>query len=153
VTASGLCAAFLLVPLVSLHAAEVTLPESYKSDGENLIAAFKGESIRRTRPIFWEWRGGGADPDFWLRLAVRDGDWKLTLTSDGSRTELYQLTNDRAEAKDVAKDHPEIIARLTKLAQDWKATLPDKPDLSCISTAARDKEKSKSKNHSSTTTP
>ena len=46
------------------------------------------------------------------------------MTDDAKRVELHRLTDDRAEAADVAKDHPDIVARLTKLALDWKATLP-----------------------------
>jgi N-acetylgalactosamine-6-sulfatase len=55
------------------------------------------------------------------------------MTEDAKRVELHQLVNDRAEAKDVAKEHPEIVARLSKLVLDWKATLPEKPNPECIS--------------------
>ena len=114
-------------------AAGVKLPDDYKGDGENLLDAFHGKPITRTRPIFWEWRGPNPEPDWWPRLAVRDGDWKLTMTEDAKRVELHQLVNDRAEAKDVSKEHPEIVARLSKLVLDWKATLPEKPNPECIS--------------------
>ena len=57
-----------------------------------------------------------------------------------SASELHHLTDDRAEAADVAKDHPEIVARLTKLALDWKATLPEKPNPECISTTGHGNE-------------
>jgi hypothetical protein len=78
-----------------------------------------------------------ADPDYWPRLAVRDGDWKLVMTDDGKRVELHHLAHDRAEAEDVAKDHPDIVARLSKLVLDWKATLPAAPNPECLSTQAR----------------
>jgi N-acetylgalactosamine-6-sulfatase len=120
-------------------AAGIQLPESYPSDGENLLSAFKGEPVRRTRPIFWEWRGGGGAPDFWPRLAVRDGDWKLVLPDQGEHAELFNIPADRAEAKDVAKGHPEIAERLTRMARDWQATLPKQPDPACISAADRRK--------------
>jgi hypothetical protein len=68
---------------------------------------------------------------------VRDGDWKLLLTADAQRVALHRLTTDRAEAVDLAKDHPEIVARLTQLALAWKATLPTTVDPSCISVADR----------------
>jgi arylsulfatase A-like enzyme len=116
-------------------AAGVKLPNDYQPDGENLLEAFNGKAITRTRPIFWEWLGTKTEPDWWPRLAVRDNEWKLMMTEDGKRAELYQLLNDRAEAKDVAKDHPDIVARLTKLALDWKATLPEKPNPECLTTA------------------
>jgi N-acetylgalactosamine-6-sulfatase len=115
-------------------AAGVTLPADYKGDGENLLAAFDGKGITRTRPIFWEWRGNKTEPDWWPGLAVREGDWKLALTEDAKRVELHQVLADRAEAQDVAKEYPDIVARLTKLALDWKATLPEKPDPACLTT-------------------
>ncbi len=114
-------------------AAGVKLPEDYHGDGENLLAAFNGEKVSRTRPIFWEWRGTDKEPDWWPRLGVREGDWKLVMTYDAKRVELHQLIGDRAEAHDSAKEHPEIVAHLTKLALDWKATLPKKPNPDCIS--------------------
>ncbi len=116
-------------------AASVALPADYKGDGENLIDVFNGKHQARTRPIFWEWQGKAAEPDWWPRLAVRDGDWKLMLTADAKRAELHNLAKDRAEAKNLAKDHPEIVARLTKLVLDWKATLPEKPNPDCLTTA------------------
>ncbi len=125
-------------------AAGVTLPTDYKGDGENLLEAFNGKSIPRTRPIFWDWQGKAAEPDWWPRLAVRDGDWKLVMMDDTKRVELHHLTHDRTEAMDVSKDHPEIVARLTKLALEWKATLPTKPNPECLtsqSTAERPKAK------------
>lgn len=118
-------------------AAGITLPPDYRGDGENLLAALQGQPAKRTRPIFWDWTGKAADPHWWPRLAVRDGDWKLLLTADAKRLALHRLTTDRAEAVDVAKDHPEIVARLTQLALAWKATLPTTVDASCISAADR----------------
>ena len=115
-------------------AAGVKLPAGYHGDGENLLDAFNGKANARRRPIFWEWLGNKTEPDWWPRLAVRDGDWKLTMTADAKRVELHRLTDDRAEAADVAKDHPDIVARLTRLALDWKATLPEKPNPECLTT-------------------
>ncbi|HEY2574573.1 MAG TPA: sulfatase-like hydrolase/transferase, partial [Verrucomicrobiaceae bacterium] len=118
-------------------AAEIPLPAEYRGDGENLLAAFSGKSVSRTRPIFWEWTGKNAEPDWWPRLAVREGEWKLVLTDDTKRVELHRIPSDRAESTDNAKDYPEVVARLTKLVLDWKATLPPKPDEACISATDR----------------
>lgn len=118
-------------------AAGVALPPDYRGDGENLLAALKGQAVPRTRPIFWDWTGKAAEPDYWPRLSVRDGDWKLLLTADAKRVALHRVTTDRAEAIDVASKHPEIVARLTKQALAWKATLPTTVDPSCISVIDR----------------
>jgi len=125
-----------LLPTVCA-AAGITLPSDYHGDGENLLAALQGQPVKRTKPVFWAWTGKAADPDWWPRLAVRDGDWKLLLTDAAKRVALHRLSTDRAEAVDVARDHPEIVARLTQLALAWHATLPTTVDPSCISTADR----------------
>lgn len=114
-------------------AAGVALPAGYRGDGENLLAAFNGERVKRTRPIFWEWQGYAGEPDWWPRLAVRDGEWKLMMTADGKRVELHRIPNDFAEAKDLSGQYPEVVARLVKMAQEWKSTLPGHPDPACIS--------------------
>lgn len=113
-------------------AAGVKLPADYQGDGEDLLEAFNGKSIKRTRPIHWAWQGNKTEPDWWPRLAVREGDWKLVMTDDAKRVELHRLNADRAEAVDVAKKHPDIVARLSKLALEWKATLPEKPNPECL---------------------
>jgi N-acetylgalactosamine-6-sulfatase len=116
-------------------AAGVTPPTDANGDGENILPALKGESILRTRPIFWRTTYGNMKyPNFWPDLAVRDGDWKLVTTFDGQRVELHNLKSNRTEdiSKDQSKDHPEIVARLSKLVRDWYATLPTKADPSCL---------------------
>ena len=125
-------------------AAGVTVPGSYQGDGENLLAAFQGQPVVRTRPILWRWTGKSAEPDWWPRLAVREGEWKLLLTDDAKRVELHRLDGDRAESEDVAKAHPDVVARLRRLVLDWSSTLPAQPDPACISAADRAAERSES---------
>ena len=112
---------------------ECNRQSDYHGDGESILAALHGKPFNRSRPIFWEWLGTKAEPDWWPRLAVREGDWKLVLTDDTNRMELHRLSDDRAESTDLAKDYPDIVSRLAKLAFAWKATLPEKPDPECIS--------------------
>lgn len=118
-------------------AAGVTLPENYRGDGENLLEALLGKSVLKTRPIFWEWRGTQAEPDWWPRLAVREGDWKLLMNRDATRVSLHRLDADRRETMDASADNPAIVTRLSKLALDWKGTLPSSVNPSCVSEADR----------------
>ncbi len=117
-------------------AAGIALTADDRGDGENLLEALHGKPVQRTRPIFWQWTGFGGEPDWWPRLAVRDGDWKLLLDPEKDRAELYRLTDDRAESRDLAKEEPERVTRLRRMAQEWKATLPHGPDPACIGKAA-----------------
>jgi N-acetylgalactosamine-6-sulfatase len=128
-------------------AAGVSLPKGYEADGENLLDAFLGKPVTRTKPVFWECADVASGGDYWPRVAVRDGDWKLLMDRQGGRRELYHLSEDRAEAREVGAAHPEIVDRLTRLAMEWRATLPKQPNpaFCATQTPKRPKLREKSK--------
>lgn len=111
------------------------LPGDYKPDGESVLAAFKGESFERTKPIFWEWRGGSDKPYTWPSLAMREGKWKLLVNKKEGKMELYDLENDWAEKKDLAKENPEIVKELSDKIDAWKKSLPTTPSPNAMSKA------------------
>lgn len=114
-------------------AAGIPVPAADRGDGENLLPAWLGKPVRRATPIFWHIQGranGRSEP--WASYAMRDGDWKMYLSGDGSRTELHDLATDRSESKDVSEQHPEVISRMTAALNAWKATLPDTPNPVCV---------------------
>lgn len=113
-------------------AAGVTLPEGYVGDGENMLAAFTGKEVQRTKALFWDWTGTDRPQTNWPRWSIHDGDWKL-LADDGGRAELYGLASDPAEASDVAKANPEILQQLRAKLEAWKATLPKSLPADCLS--------------------
>jgi N-acetylgalactosamine-6-sulfatase len=129
---STVIAAVDLLPTLCA-AAGVALPGGYTPDGENVLPAFHGKPVDRAKPIFWEWRGTAAEPDWWPRLAVRDGDWKLLLSPEIERAELYHLVNDPREAKNVARDEPDRVAQMSRMAIEWQSTLPKSPPAACVS--------------------
>ena len=74
-----------------LEVAGAALPEGYAPDGESMLAAFKGEDFTRTKPIFWEWKGGDNQDFTWPSLGIRDGKWKLLVNASTGESELYDL--------------------------------------------------------------
>lgn len=118
-----------------LAAAGVPLPEDYQPDGENVLSAFKGEGFSRTKPIFWEWRGGDNQAYTWPSLAVRDGKWKLLVNKEQGRRELYNLEADWAETQDVSARFPEVVHALSDQLDHWKASLPTEPSSKALSSA------------------
>ena len=120
-----------LLPTVCA-ATGVKLPEGYQGDGEDMLAAFKGAEVKRTKPIFWDWTGTDRPTTNWARWAVHDGDWKL-LVDDGKRVELYRLTDDLAEANNLATDQADIVKDLRAKIDAWKATLPTSLPADCLS--------------------
>jgi len=46
------------------------------------------------------------------------------VNSDGHGAELYDLSVDPSESKNVAKDHPEETARLQSNLFQWRQSMP-----------------------------
>lgn len=103
---------------------------SEKLDGEDISQTLIGKSTdSRKAPIFWRrppdrpgfGHGFNEDnPD----LVVRDGDWKYLINLDGSDPQLYNLPKDPGESNNLAKQQPDLVARLDKALRAWNATMP-----------------------------
>lgn len=108
--------------------AGVALPDGLNPDGEDVSDIWLRGSRPRHRPLYWEWLfrvwGEEYQPPM---LAIRDGDWKLFSSHDGTLRELYNIPADRAEEHNVAEQHPEVVQRLSAQLQAWKESLPPSP--------------------------
>jgi arylsulfatase len=114
--------------------------EGRRIDGRDIGPLLRGEAAPVAKPVYCFWY---ADNQL---QAVREGGWKLFFPhtartmagqspgQDGTPgkyrplpvgKELYDLTTDRAESRDVAAEHPEIVARLEALAERARAELGD----------------------------
>lgn len=115
----------LLPTLASIAGAE--MPADLAPDGENVSDLWRGAERARAKPIFWEWRFDiPGDPAYKSpQLAVREGGWKLLCNPDGSNLELYFLSEDPEERRNVATEHPEKVALLKEKLMAWKASLPN----------------------------
>jgi len=124
---ASVLAAIDLVPSL-LALARVEPPAGVKYDGENLLDVLVGRSDRsREAPIFF-----GRPPDrknfYGFRnlpdLAVRHRQWKLLCDFNGGRPQLYDLSADVGETKNLAEAQPEIVSRLTKQVTTWYESMP-----------------------------
>ena len=114
-----------------LHVAGVELPDGFAPDGENVVSAFKGQPLERTKPIFWEWRGGVSKDYTWPSLGVRDGRWKLIVNKELGKMELYDEQKDWPEKADVSNKNPEVVEELSRQLDAWKKSLPLVPSEHC----------------------
>jgi arylsulfatase len=78
-------------------------------EGVTLAPSFSGGPIQRASPIFWEHEGN---------KAIRDGDWKLVSKHNG-RPELYDLSADRTELKDLSSRHPDKVKSMAATWMQW----------------------------------
>lgn len=116
-----------------LDAASVPLPSPLEPDGQSAFAAFKGEPLKRTKPIFWEWKGGDNQDYTWPSIGIRDGKWKLLVNQERKLTELYNLESDWLEKQNIASEHPEVVQRLSEKLVAWKESLPSNPSNNSLS--------------------
>ena len=100
-------------------------------DGEDRSQALLRAPLKtRLRPLFWEYgrnekffaypRGRDRSPN----LAMRDGDWKFLVNSDGTRPELYNLVSDPREATNLAESERARAARMQATLLNWRKALP-----------------------------
>ena len=59
--------------------------------------------------------------------SIRDDDWKLLMSPDASRVELYSIPADPGEMDNLAKTMPEITKKMTLAALAWQKTPPVGP--------------------------
>ena len=78
------------------------------TDGVSFVDSLLGD-IRRQQQhkyLYWEFYEGRS------AQAVRMGDWKAVVKPlHGTKVELYHLGSDVGEKKDVASEHPDVVAR------------------------------------------
>ncbi len=119
--------------------AKVDPPADVSLDGMNFLPAIEGKPLQREKPLVWAYFNALND----ARVAMRDGEWKvlaklnggsvaklqnittdtLPLVRDASLTdiEIYDLTTDIHEDKNLADSQPELAKELqTKLETHYR---------------------------------
>ena len=100
----------------AIAAAGGQLPAGLKLDGVNILPHIEGRASGSPHErLFWR-TGGGAT------MAVREGRFKVVRTGEKA-PELYDLQADIGEAKDLASDKPDVVARLVKAYEEWNKEL------------------------------
>jgi arylsulfatase A len=77
-------------------------------DGISMLPTLLGQDQRQKehKYLYWELRG---------QQAIRMGKWKAVRLKPGRKIELYDLDSDIAESKDLADEHPEIVAEMAEI--------------------------------------
>jgi arylsulfatase A-like enzyme len=90
------------------------------SDGISYLPTLLGKGGQKTHEyMYWELpRYNGKTGEFAKEApaqAVRMGDWKAVRPKGGAPLELYNLKTDIGETRNVAGEHPDVMARIDKI--------------------------------------
>lgn len=101
-------------------------------DGKSFVPILKDSKFRDTsRVLIWHfphyWTPEGS-PECNYGSAIRQGSWKLVYRMRTQKIELYNLSRDISESKNLANKYPlkvKYLANLlTEKLKDWKAQMP-----------------------------
>ena len=128
---SVLCAVDLYPTLCSI--AGIKTEKGYKGDGQNYSKVLLGKSeAKRKTDLMWDFGrnkhfGFPGNPyDRSPHLAIRSGKWKLLVNGDRSDAQLYDMEKDKFEKNNIANEHPDLVAKLSKKVCKWYEENKDK---------------------------
>ena len=86
-------------------------------DGQSLKPLLEGEdSFDNNRILYWEFPG--------KQVAIRKGKWKAVTVEMDAPLELYNISNDPYETKNLANEYPQIV---TEIQQEIEKMHVDSP--------------------------
>ncbi|TWU07553.1 arylsulfatase [Stieleria varia] len=98
------------------------LPEGI--DGISLLPTLLGQQQPERPYLYREFSGYGG------QQSLRMGDWKAVrqnMTRGNLTVELYNIAEDISESKDVASEHPDLVAKMTKMMSEVRTPSDDFP--------------------------
>jgi len=100
-----------------LDLAAIPSPTNQVVDGQSLLPLRDGKGLERTK-LFWHFPcyTGNAKPS----SAIRQGNWKLIEFFETGKPELYDLSSDPSESKDLVGTNTEKTNLLLKALHEWQ---------------------------------
>jgi arylsulfatase A-like enzyme len=93
-------------------------PQQHR-DGVSLVSLLRTGKLGVNRALYWHYphygNQGGAPG-----AAIREGDWKLIEWFEGNRVELFNVTRDEGEQRNLATQEPERVKTLLASLHAWQ---------------------------------
>ena len=116
--------------------AKAPTPTVQPVDGRSIVPLLRGKSALEDRSIFWHYplylQGNGynlvvpihgTDRLYWRATpcsVIRKGDWKLIQYFESGKIELFNLSKDLEEQRELSKSHPEKAEDLLQELKQWQ---------------------------------
>jgi uncharacterized sulfatase len=116
-----------LVPSL-LNICGTSVPDNVEFDGRDVSPVLLGKSnVLKGKPIFFR-RPPDRNELYDIKdlpdLAARFGQWKFLCEYDGEKPQLYDLCSDPGEARNLAKQNPEMADAFLEMVMKWNASMP-----------------------------
>ncbi len=98
-----------------------SIPANFTPDGHSLVSFLKGGAAPQRDYFYWELHEGAS------LQALRWGDWKAVRNGPSKPIEIYDLKTDAAEAKDLAANKPELVAKAEAMMKAARVDDPNFP--------------------------
>lgn len=98
-------------------------------DGFSLVPSLTGGRVQYSHEyLYWELPAYDWTNNIYLvnglQQAIRVADWKLLRHDSHNPWELYNLSTDTGETRDIAEDQPEIVSRLANMIETHRTAVP-----------------------------
>jgi arylsulfatase A-like enzyme len=107
-----------------LEAAGLPLEPQYHLDGVSIAPLLRGETIAH-RALYWHYPHYGNQGGM-PGSAIRDGRWKLIQWHEDRPLELYDLTADPSESRNLADRNVATATRLQESLAAWRGAVGSK---------------------------
>lgn len=100
---------------------EMAQVKNYKTkqpiDGKSFMPMLFGKKTDyNKRALYWHFPNlwGNEGPGIGTNSAIRKGDWKMVYYYDTGKHELFNITNDIGETKDLSASNPHVVKKLSR---------------------------------------
>ena len=108
VVSDHVCANWDLLPTMAAMVSATWQPTQI--DGISMLPTLYGQSQTKHELLYWQTHQNG------FAQAVRLGKWKAFRPGGTTDVQLYDLQSDPGETTNVAKDHPDVISKISRPA-------------------------------------
>jgi arylsulfatase A-like enzyme len=108
-----------LYPTCLAAAGLPALPNQHQ-DGVNLRPLLAGEGLLVARSLFWHYPHYNEHPSSVPSSVIRKGPWKLIETFDPEGIELYNLSDDLSETKNLVAEQTARVEELRRELDAWR---------------------------------